>query len=142
MKRIFISFDHEHDQQHWQVLSALKAHSSSAIEFEDITPEEMQSKDVERVKAVLTDKIGRWTHTLVMLDRYDNNSHPKSHLIGERNWQWWKIKRSIEEMKKLVVVKAEVSSTTPEPLFGVGVKWSLRFTVPAILQAINEALLS
>lgn len=139
MKRIFISFDYEHDKNYRYLLTALAKNPRSDIEFTDVTPEEIQSYDVGRIKAVLTKKIREATHTLVIIGKYANSYHPDSDEIGERNWQWWEINKSDEEGKGFIAVKIESSNKPPDPLYGKGATWANSFTVDAIVNAIDRA---
>ena len=138
-KRIFISFDYEHDKNYRYLLTALAKNPRSDIEFTDVTPEEIQSYDVGRIKAVLTKKIKEATHTLVIVGKYANSYHPDRDEIGERNWQWWEINKSDEEGKGFIAVKIESSNEPPEPLYGKGATWANSFTVDAIVNAIDKA---
>ena len=138
-KRIFICFDYDHDRNYRYLLSALAANPRSAIEFIDVTPSEISSNDIGRIKAVLTDRIRSATHTLVIVGTQANFYHPDSQKIGERNWQWWEIKQSIAERKPLIAVKINSSNESPDPLLNAGAKWALSYTVESILKAINEA---
>jgi len=139
MKRIFISFDYEHDKNYRYLLTALAKNPRSDIEFTDVTPEEIQSYDVGRIKAVLTKKIKEATHTLVIVGKYANSYHPNRDEIGERNWQWWEINKSDEESKGFIAVKIESSNEPPEPLYGKGATWANSFTVDSIVNAIDKA---
>ena len=138
-KRIFISFDYEHDKNYRYLLTALAKNPRSDIEFTDVTPEEIQSYDVGRIKAVLTKKIKEATHTLVIVGKYANSYHPNRDEIGERNWQWWEINKSDEEGKGFIAVKIESSNEPPEPLYGKGATWANSFTVDSIVNAIDRA---
>ena len=139
MKRIFISFDYEHDKNYRYLLTALAKNPRFDIEFTDVTPEEIQSYDVGRIKAVLTKKIKEATHTLVIVGKYANSYHPDRDEIGERNWQWWEINKSDEEGKGFIAVKIESSNEPPEPLYGKGATWANSFTIDAIVNAIDRA---
>jgi len=139
MKRIFISFDYEHDKNYRYLLTALAKNPRSDIEFTDVTPEEIQSYNVDRIKAVLTKKIKEATHTLVIVGKYANSYHPDRDEIGERNWQWWEINKSDEEGKGFIAVKIESSNEPPDPLYGKGATWANSFTVDAIVNAIDRA---
>ena len=139
MKRIFISFDYEHDKNYRYLLTALAKNPRSDIEFTDVTPEEIQSYDVGRIKAVLTKKIKEATYTLVIVGKYANSYHPDRDEIGERNWQWWEINKSDEESKGFIAVKIESSNEPPEPLYGKGATWANSFTVDSIVNAIDKA---
>jgi len=138
-KRIFISFDYDHDRRYRYLLKALSENPRSDLEFTDVTPEEIQSYDISRIKAVLTRKIREATHTLVIIGKHANSVHPDRAEIGERNWQWWEIKRSIDESNKLIAVKIDRSNPTPDPLYGQNVSWAYSFTVDSIIKAIDSA---
>ena len=117
-KRIFISFDYDNDRNYRYLLSALSANASFDIEFDDVTPEEIQSYDIARIKGVLTRKIRDATHTLVIVGKHANSYHRDRLEIGERNWQWWEIKKSHEEGNRFIVVKIDATNPTPDPLYG------------------------
>lgn len=138
-KRIFISFDYEHDKNYRYLLTALAKNPRSDIEFDDLTPEEIQSYDIGRIKAVLTNKIIQATHTLVIIGKHANSYHPDREKIGERNWQWWEIVKSDEKNKKFIAVKIESSNDSPEPLYGKGATWAKTFSVDSIVNAIDNA---
>lgn len=138
-KKVFISFDFDHDRNYRYLLSALKENSGSKIEFEDLTPGEIQSYDVGRIQSVLTSRIKDSDYTLIIVGKHANSYHPDRAKIGTRNWQWWEIEKSKEEDKKFIAVKIERSNASPEPLKNVGAKWAHSFNVDAILKAINEA---
>lgn len=139
-KRIFISFDYDHDRSYRYLLSALNSNTGSEIEFEDRTSGAIQSSDVGRIKAALATKIVDATHVLVIVGKHANAYHPDSAKIGDRNWQWWEINRArLAGSKRFVGVKIERSNVAPEPLKNVAAAWANSFNVPAILKAINEA---
>lgn len=139
MKKVFICFDYDHDRHYRYLLSALSENSSSDIKFDDLTPEEIQSYDIARIKAALTRKINEATHTLVIVGSHANSYHEDREEIGERNWQWWEIKKSDEKNKKFIAVKIKSSNNTPDPLYGKNATWAHSFTVESILNAINNA---
>ncbi len=57
MKRIFISFDFDHDRHYRYLLKALKDNPRNDLVFDDVTPAEIASSSISRVKAVLTQRI-------------------------------------------------------------------------------------
>lgn len=63
--KIFISFDYDHDKHYRYLLKALAANPNSDIGFSDSTPEEIDTNNVDRVKAVLTRKIREANISLV-----------------------------------------------------------------------------
>lgn len=138
-KRIFISFDYEHDRNYRYLLTALSENPRSDVDFDDCTPEEIQSLSIPRIKAVLTRKIREATHTLVVIGKHANSYHPDRNEIGSRNWQWWEINKSAEEGKGFIAVKIDRLDPTPEPLYEKGAQWAMSFTVSAIHEAIRRA---
>ncbi len=141
MKRIFISFDYDDDKNYKNLLAAFAKNPRSNIEFTDVTPKEIQSNNISKIKGVLTKQIREATHTLVLIGKHANSYHPDSNKIGELNWQWWEINKSYEEGKKFIAVriKSDTDNNTPEPLYRKGATWANSFTVDAILNAIDKA---
>lgn len=139
-KRIFISFDFDHDRSYRYLLSALNSNAGSDIEFEDRTSGAIRSSDVGRVKAALATKIGEATHVMVIVGKHANAYHSDSLKIGDRNWQWWEINRArLAGGKRFIGVKIDRAYIAPEPLKKVGAAWAHSFNVPAVLKAIGEA---
>ncbi len=138
-KRIFISFDYEHDRNYRYLLKALSENPRSDIDFDDCTPEEIQSLNIPSIKAVLTRKIREATHTLVVVGKHANSYHSDRYEIGCRNWQWWEINKSEEEGKGFIAVKIDRTDPPPDPLYGKGAEWAMSFTVKAIHEAIRRA---
>jgi hypothetical protein len=138
-KKVFISFDYDNDRNYRYLLKALAENAGSEIEFEDLTPEEIRSYDVGRIKAVLTRRIRNSTHTLVIIGAHANSYHPDRKEIGERNWQWWEIEKSDEEGNGFIAVKIKPTNTPPDPLYGKEATWAKTFKVDSILNAINSA---
>lgn len=139
MKRIFISFDYDHDKNYRYLLSALKANPRSDIEFEDLTPEEIQSYDIGRIKAALARRIGQSDYTLVVIGEHANSYHPDRNEIGTRNWQWWEIEKSYEVGNRFIAVRINASCSTPEPLYSKGATWANSYKVESIVSAIDSA---
>jgi len=138
-KRVFICFDYDHDRNYRYLLKALSENAGSDIEFEDLTPEEIESEDVGRIKAALTRRIRISTHTLVIIGKHANSYHADRDEIGERNWQWWEIEKSDAEGNRFIAVKIESTNDSPNPLIGKGATWAKVFKVESILNAINNA---
>lgn len=136
-KRIFISFDYDNDRHYRYLLSAFKENSSSAIDFIDVTPGEINTSDVGRVRAALTTEIQSATHTLVIVGSDANHYHRDRLLIGQRSWQWWEIEKSKELGKSLIAFKIRPTNLLPEPMLGTGAPRANSLTVTSILNAIN-----
>lgn len=138
-KRIFISFNFDDDVNYRRLLSALSKNTSSDVEFEDSTPEEIATQSVSRIKGVLTSKIREADYTLVIIGSGVNSYHPDRDEIGTRNWQWWEIEKAIEEDHKFIAVKIKSDNTSPQPLPGQsGTKWVMSYKTEAIAEAIEE----
>lgn len=138
-KKIFISFDYDHDRKYKYLLTALKENPRFDIEFIDKTPGEIQSSDINYVKRVLFLKIREATHTLVIVGRYANLPHTDREMIGTVNWQWWEIKKSIELNKKLIAVKIDRTYNNPVPLERIGASWAMSYKVDSIQRAIDRS---
>lgn len=139
MKRIFISFDYDHDKNYRYLLGALKANPRSDIEFEDLTPDEIQSYDIGRIKAALSRRIDRSGYMLVIIGEHANSYHADRNKIGTRNWQWWEIEKSDELGKRFIAVRITSNCTTPDPLYNKGATWANSFKVESIISAIDSA---
>lgn len=138
-KKVFISFNYDDDHLYRNFLSALKENKGNKIDFVDATPGEIKSKSVSRVKGVLTTKIRDSGYTLVLIGQHANEYHDDWRDIGERNWQWWEIKKAAEEGHKFIAVRLKSGNKTPDPLLGKGATWANSFTVDGIVKAINDA---
>lgn len=138
-KKICISFDWHIDRHYRHLLSAWIENPKFPVDFEDLTPGAINTDDVGVVKGVLTRKIRASTHILVLVGEHANSLHKDWMKIGERNWIWWEIQQAKAEGKGLIAVKLESTNPTPDPLYGSGAKWAMKFEEDAILKALNEA---
>lgn len=138
-KRVFISFDYEDDRHYKNLLEAWDANSNFEFTFSDLTPSEIQSWRIDRIKAALTRKINQATYTLVIVGKNANKKHRDSAEIGYKNWINFEIAKSKENKNKLVGVKIKKSYDSPEELLGSGATWALSFTQDAIIKALNNA---
>jgi hypothetical protein len=138
-KRICISFDYEHDRNYRYLLNALEKDQRNRMDFDDITPSEIDTASVARVKQVLTTKIRSATHLLVIVGKYANSLHPDRVEIGTRNWQWWEIEKAKVEGKGLIAVKIDSANSSPDPLQNANASWAYSYTEDAIVKAIDAA---
>lgn len=138
-KKVCISFDWHHDRNYRNLLSALVANPGNTLDFQDLTPNAINTDSVSVVKQVLTTRIRAATHMLVLVGAYANTRHADSVLIGDRNWQWWEINQAKANAKKLIAVKISSTNASPDPLLNSGAKWAKSYTVEAIREAIDEA---
>lgn len=117
-KKVFVSFDYENDKHYKYLLEAWDANDKFDFSFYDMTPDEIESEDIGRIKAGLTAKINQATHTLVIVGDEANKKHRDSEKIGYRNWINFEIRKSIENDNKIAVVKLKKDNTLPEELNG------------------------
>ncbi|MCD4779758.1 MAG: TIR domain-containing protein [Candidatus Omnitrophica bacterium] len=138
-KKVFVSFDYDNDKHYKYLLEAWDANSDFSFTFADKTSHEINSDNVGRVKAALTQKIKDADYTLAIIGKYANDEHEDSELIGEINWINWEIKKSSDIGNKLVGVKIDKSYESPEAIVGVGASWAMSFTEEAIINALDNA---
>jgi antiphage defense system Thoeris ThsB-like protein len=139
LKRVFVSFDYENDRQYKYLLEAWHANPDFDFVFSDVTPSEILSSDIGRIKAGLTTKIILSTHTLVIVGREANKIHSDSRLIGHRNWINFEIYQSKLYGNKFVAVKLEPYFEIPEELVLANLSWAWAFNENAIIGALNQA---
>lgn len=138
-KKICISFDWHHDKSYRYLLNAWAANANNPLDFEDLTPGEINTSSVDRVKARITTQIRAASYTLVIVGAHANSYHGDRVEIGTRNWIWWEIEKSKAEGNRLIAVKLDRNNPTPDPLLNSGAKWAMSFTQDAVIKAINEA---
>jgi len=139
LKRVFVSFDFENDRQYKYLLEAWHANPDFDFVFSDVTPSEILSNDIGRIKAGLTTKIILATHTLVIIGKEANKFHKDHKLIGHRNWINFEIYQSKLYDKKFVAIKLSPYYENPEELMFTNVSWAMSFTEDAIIRALNQA---
>ena len=137
-RKVFVSFDFEHDKYYKYLLEAWDANPDFEFSFADKTPDEINSYNIGVIKAGLTLKIKEANYTLVIIGEYANTRHKDASLIGEINWINWEIKKSIGEGNKLVAIKIDKSYESPNAILGQDASWALSFTQDAIIKALSE----
>lgn len=135
-KKVFISFDYDHDKKYKYLLEAWDANSDFDFHINDTSPEEIQSSSVGVVKQVLSRKINEATYTIVIVGSYANSLHKDAKEIGYKNWQNYEIAKSKEHGNKLIGVKLDTSNSAPDELYGANAKWA-SFTKESIINALN-----
>lgn len=138
-KNVCVSFDFENDGYYRNLLSAWDANSNFEFNFNDVTPSEINSNDISRIKAGLTRRINQCKYLLVIVGKYANQQHKDHEEIGEKNWINWEIKKAKELNKKLVAVKINYTYESPEQLYNSGATWAMSFTQDKIIKALNDA---
>ncbi len=137
-RKVFVSFDYENDKNYRYALQMWDANKRFQFTFQDQTPQEIQSSDVGRVKAVLTTKVKEATHTLVLVGKYANQLHPDSEKIGYRNWINFEIYQSRLHKKKIIAVMLQPNNQLPEWLAGSGAQIVSSFNEREIIQALSR----
>jgi hypothetical protein len=138
-KKVFVSFDYDNDRSYKYLLEAWNANPEFDFVFSDVTPREIDSVNVGRVKAALTARINSATHTLIIIGKEANNLHRDHRLIGFRNWINFEIHQSKLNRNKLVAVKLDRNYEMPDELLGAGASWAMSFTEAAIMTALRQA---
>lgn len=138
-KKVFVSFDYEKDKHYKYLLEAWIANPLFEFEFNDATSDEINSFNIGRIKAALTNKIKSATHTLVIVGKEANKFHKHYNLIGFKNWINFEVHQSKANGNRIAAVKIDRSYELPEELIGAGASWAMSFTETAIIKALNEA---
>ncbi len=68
-RKVFVSFDYENDRHYKYMLEAWNSNPEFQFTFQDISPDEINSYNIGRVKAALTVKINTASHTTLTLKR-------------------------------------------------------------------------
>jgi len=136
-RKVFVSFDYENDRQYKSLLEAWDANPKFEFVFADQTPGEIETSNIDRIKAELTARINEATHTLVIVGKYADTPHPKRALIGYRNWINFEIAKSRTCCNKVAAVKIDPSYQSPEEL--VTTAWAFTFDEVSIINALDQA---
>lgn len=137
-RQVFVSFDYENDKQYRYALSMWHANKTFDFKFQDMTPTEIKSERVDRVKAVLTQKIKNATHVLVIVGAYANEVHEDFAQIGCINWINYEMQQARLYRKKIVAVRLHPSYYLPYALEGANGLLVDGFREKPIITALNE----
>lgn len=137
-KKVFVSFDWDHDKRYKFLLEAWDANPDFEFVFSDKTPEEIQSNDIGRIKAAIALKINQSTHTLVIVGKYPNSRHKDSAKIGYVNWINFEVHQSNENKNKIVAVFIEGNYEEPLEFEGYYIKRVYGFEEDKIVNALES----
>ena len=137
-KKVFVSFDYDHDRHYKYLLQAWDANPDFDFVFKDQTPGEINTYDIGRIKAALTAKINDATHTLFIVGAYANQQHKDHRLIGFINWMNFEAYQSIQNGNYLAVVKLEKSYSIPQEL-KAKYWWIAGFSEKNVIQVLNDS---
>mgnify|MGYP001019007940 CR=1 FL=1 len=138
-KKVFVSFDYEHDKHYKFLLEAWDKNDKFDFEFYDHSSGEINTDDISRVKAALTTKIKSADITLVIIGKYANSWHDDYQEIGYRNWINFEIAKSIEVGNSLVAVKIDREYDSPQAILNQDASWAYSFTEDSIVAALERA---
>lgn len=137
-KKVCVSFDYSEDAKYRNLLKAWNENPKFDFNISDKTPDEINTEDYSRVKAVLTTRIKDADYLMVVVGKKSDTKHPRSSEIGEKNWQIWEIKKAKEIGKKLVAVKIDRTYISPDELKYSSTTWAMSFTKDAVINALND----
>jgi len=136
--RVFVSFDFENDRHFKRLLEAWSANKRFQFVFQDMTPQEIQTSSVARVKGVLTTKVQTATHVLVLCGRHVNQRHPDSALIGCTNWIHFECQQAVAYKKKIVAVGLYPGMNVPSNIAQEKGIWVSSFNEAEIVKALSQ----
>lgn len=137
-KKVFVSFDYDHDRNYKYLLQAWDANPNFDFVFKDQTPGEINTNNIGRIKAALTLKINDATHTLFIVGAYANQQHKDHRLIGFINWINFEAYQSIQSSNHLAVVKLKESFSVPQEL-KVKYWWIAGFSERNVIEVLNDS---
>lgn len=137
--KIFVSFDFDNDRNYKYTLNMWNGNDYINFEFNDESTKEIQSWDISRVKAAITNKIRQSDAILVLVGEHADMPHKDRTLIGYRNWQYFEIAQAKAAGKKIIAVKLDRGNSSPSLLYGCGVSWAMSFSLDSIKAAIHRA---
>lgn len=140
-KKVFVSFDYDDDKNYRNLLKAWDANPNFDFYISDLTPGEINTWSISRIKAALSTAISNANYTLIIVGKNANKIHPKFIEIGYRNWINFEIAKSKEYKTKLVGVKLDREYDSPIELLNSNASWAMTFSKDSILRALNEASL-
>ena len=136
--KVFVSFDFENDRHFKRLLEAWSANKRFNFVFQDMTPQEIQSSSVARVKAVLTTKVQTATHVLVLCGKHVNQRHPDALLIGCTNWIHFECQQAVLYKKKIVAVGLYPGVDVPSNIAQENGTWVNSFNEAEIVKALSK----
>ena len=129
-KKVFISYDYDHDKHYKNLLVAWDKNDEFDFAFTDMSADvSIDSDDAAAIKRAISAKINAATYFLCLVGKYTHKSR----------WVAWEIEKAKELDKKLVAVKLDKEYDTPSGLLNAGVSWAFSFTFNSINHAIERA---
>ena len=129
-KKIFISYDYDHDKHYKNLLLAWDANKLFDFSFYDESVDiSVDSDDAAAIKRVISARINSSTYFLCIVGKHTHTS----------DWVTWEINKALELKKRLVAIKTDSGNTSPAAILGVGASWAKSFTLESITNAIDDA---
>lgn len=129
-KKIFISYDYDHDKHYKNLLLAWDANKLFDFSFYDESVDvSVDSDDAAAIKRVISARINSSTYFLCIVGKHTHKS----------DWVTWEINKAVELKKRLLAVKTGSGNTSPAAILGVGASWAKSFTLESITNAIDNA---
>ena len=138
-KKVFVSFDWDHDKHYKFLLEAWDANPEFDFNFSDQTPGEINTNNIDRIKAGLTAKINASTYTLFIVGQYANQLHKDRNLIGFDNWINFEANKSVSAKNHLAVIKIDKSNVVPKQLEGAHYWHATGFNQNNVIALLNKA---
>jgi hypothetical protein len=130
-KRVFLSYDYEHDGNYRDILVTWSKHPDLAHFSINDQPANVpvDSEEAEPLKRTIAAKIKAATAFLCIVGAK----------TGKNGWVEWEIKKADELGKRMIAVRINRDCTVPEALSEIGATCALSFTFEGIRRAIDEA---
>lgn len=129
-KKIFISFDFDHDKHYKNLLVAWDKNDLFDFSFYDgSVTVPVNSTDAGPIRRAISKRISACPRFLCIVGKHTHRS----------GWVAWEIQKAVELKKKIIAVKTDRSNTAPPALYGVGARWALSFTFESIKKAIESS---
>ncbi len=138
-KKVFVSFDYDNDRDYKYLLEAWDANPKFEFVFKDMTPSEINTYSIARIKAGLTGKINDSDFTLVLVGQHANSLHKHSGLIGAQNWIHFEIHQSALSGNRIAVVRLKPYYEYPTALSGKGYAYIEGFTEDNVIVVLDKA---
>jgi hypothetical protein len=128
-KKIFISYDYDHDKHYKNTLLMWDANDLFDFTFQDQSVDiSVNSENANYIKSVIKAEIRAAPYFLCIIGKETYKS----------GWVKWEIDQALELKKKIIGVKIDNSYSAPSNIYGVGASWASSFTFDQIKAAIEN----
>lgn len=128
-KRVFVSYHHSTDRHYKNLLLAWDKNKRFDFRMRDCSADlSVRSNNPESLKRVLSMKINKGTHFLVIIG-------PDTH---DCEWVKWEIRKARELEKNIIAVKTNPHNRPPAELYRAGAEWINHFRMRPICEALEK----